>query len=293
MLLHGSVAGVLVLLSTTLPQAPPAAAAPPKDCSEVVVAPANGAVLTAQNPDAYELNLQWRPITGVEAYGIEVGSQANVSSVLSVKPLKQTSYSPRGLKPGHYYWRVSGADGRFVGPVCEFTLTAGAIPAGSSAVAAIPSGRPLTREGSFYCNGAGGGKAPTPFGTFFVSGQQIGGKSVDVLKVCVADKLQAVSFAHAFLGELGLGDLSSKTLHAGLVSLPNGTGLLVAVLSPRQGSVLVCQDAHGVQAVPLGRACTGAGVSISVPDPQQPALIEMLLPGGRKETLRLVEMIVP
>ena len=156
--------------------------------------------------------------------------------------------------------------------------------------------RPAVDAGrAFYCDGAGGGKAPRPFGTFFVSGQQIGGKSVDVLKVCVADKLQAVSFAHAFLGELGLGDLSAKTLHAGLVSLPNGTGLLVAVLSPRQaqGSVLVCQDAHGVQAVPLGKACTGAGVSISVPDPQQPALIEMLLPGGRKETLRLVEMIVP
>jgi hypothetical protein len=69
--------------------------------------------------------------------------------------------------------------------------------------------------------------------------------------------------------------------------------LLVAVLRPRQGSVLVCQDVRGVQAVPLGKACAGAGVSISVPDPQQPASIEMLLPGGRKETLRLVEMIVP
>jgi hypothetical protein len=57
--------------------------------------------------------------------------------------------------------------------------------------------------------------------------------------------------------------------------------------------VLVCQDAHGVQAVPLGKACAGAGVSISIPDPKQPALIEMLQPGGRKETLRLVEMIVP
>jgi hypothetical protein len=293
MRVQASTASVLALLSTTLSQAPVPAATPPKDCSAVVVAPANGVVLSTQNPDAYELDFQWRPVAGVAAYRIDVGSQANVSSVLSVKPLEQTSYSLRGLKPGHYYWRVSGADGKFAGPVCEFTLTPGAIPAGSSAVMAIPSGRPLTREGTFYCNGAGGGNAPRPFGTFFVSGQQIGGKSVDLLKVCVGDELKAVSFAHAFLGELGLGDLSSKTLHAGLVSLPNGTGLLVAVLRPRQGSVLVCQDVHGVQAVPLGQACTGAGVSISVPDPNQPDVIELLPPGGRKETLRLVEMTVP
>ena len=53
MLVQGLVAGVLVLLSSPLPQASPAAAAPPTACSEVVVAPANGAVLTAQNPDAY------------------------------------------------------------------------------------------------------------------------------------------------------------------------------------------------------------------------------------------------
>jgi hypothetical protein len=45
--------------------------------------------------------------------------------------------------------------------------------------------------------------------------------------------------------------------------------------------------------VPLGKPCTGAGASISVPDPKQPAVIEMLLPGGRKEALRLVEMTVP
>jgi hypothetical protein len=288
----GSVAGVLVVLSTTLLVAPPAAAAPPQECSAVVVAPANGVVLAAQNPDAYELNFQWHPITGVEAYRIEVGSQVNLSSAITVKPLTQTSYSMRGLKPGHYYWRVSGADGTFVGPVCEFSLSAAAMPAGPSAVGAIPSGRPLTRQGAFYCNGADG-KAPRPFGTFFVSAQQVGGKSVDVLKVCVGDQLEAVSFWHAFLGEPGLGYLSSKTLHAGLVSLPNGAGVMVVVLPTRQGSVLMCMDRHGGQGVPLGKPCTGAGASISVPDPKQPALIEMILPGGRKETLRLGEMIVP
>jgi hypothetical protein len=284
-----ALAGGLALLSTTSP----AAAVSAKGCSEVVVAPANGAVLTAQNPDAHKLDLEWRPIAGVEAYGIEVGSQADLRAATSAKPLTQTSYSLRGLKPGHYYWRVSGANGKFVGPVCEFSLVAGALPAGPSVVGAIPSGRPLAREGAFYCNGTGDAKTPRPFGTFFVMGQQVAGKSVDVLKVCVGDKLESVSFGHAFAGEMGLGDLSSKTLHAGLVSLPNGTGVLVMVLPTRQGSVLVCQDGHGSQGVPLGKPCTGAGTSISVPDPNLPAVIEMLLPGGRKEALRLVEMTVP
>ncbi len=286
-----TVAGVF-LLSITLAQAVPAAAAPPKACSEIVVAPAMGAVLTAQNPDAYELDFVWREVAGVEAYRVEVGSQADLHSSTSASGLRKTTYSVRGVKPGHYYWRVSGADGKFVGPVCEFSLAAGALPAGPSVVGAIPSGRPLAREGAFYCD-TGNAKAPRPFGTFFVSAEQVAGKSVDVLKVCVGDKLEAVSFGHAFLGEMGLGDLSSKTLHAGLVSLPNGTGVLVAVLPTRQGSVLVCQDGHGSQGVPLGTPCTGAGASISVPDPKQPAVIEMLLPGGRKEALRLVEMTVP
>lgn len=276
--------------------APLTMAAAPKDCSGV--APPDGAKLTVGDPQAFELRLEWRPIEGVQSSTLDVGTQpdlrAGTRSLSADLPKGRTSFALTGLKPGHYYWRISAVDGKVLGPTCEFSIVAAPFPDTPTVLGAIPSGRPLTRSATgFFCEPEALEGPPKPFGLFFLRSETLSGQApTDTLTVCAGDKLPK-AFAHRFQGDLVLQSAKSKTIHAGLLLLPNGAGLLVAVVPAVEGLLLACRTGNSYQGVPVAKPCQGAGVSISVPDATKPAAIEIGFPDGRKEKQKLVELTLP
>jgi hypothetical protein len=281
--------GSLLLTCLVTLSAPVAMAASPKDCAGMVVAPPDGAKLTAGDPQRFELRLEWRPIDGVQSYTVEVGKQpdlrAGTRSLFAEVPRGTTSFPIKGVAPGHYYWRISAGDGRFRGPTCGFSIVPAPFPDTPSVLGAIPSGRPLVRwVTAFYCAPGGVGDAPKPFGLFFVRSEALSGQAPgDNLAVCTGDKVPQ-AFGHRFEGDLGLQSATSKTIHAGLLLLPNGAGLLVAVVPAVEGVLLACRTATSYQGVPVSRACEGAGVRVSVPDATRPAAIEIRFPDGKRRS---------
>ena len=289
--------GSLWLTCAVAWSAPFALAAAPKDCSAFVLAPAPGAQLTAEDPQAFKFKLEWRPIEGAKSYAVEVGTDPDIgvgkrSFSVEMPKGSGTSYPINGLKPAHYYWRVSA--GTFRGPVCEFSIVAAPFPATPSEVGAIPSGRPLIRSTSgFYCESEAFDGPPKPFGLFFVKSESLGGQAPsDTLVACVGDR-PPKTFGHRFEGDLGLKSATSKTIHAGLVVLPNHARLLVAVVPTAEGIVLACRTPSSYEGVPLAKPCKGAGVVVSVPDATRPASIEIRFPDGRTDKLTLAELTLP
>jgi hypothetical protein len=134
--------------------APLTVAAAPKDCSGV--APPDGAKLMVGDPQAFELRLEWRPIEGAQSSTLNVGTQpelrAGTRSLSAELRKGRTSFSLTGLKPGHYYWRISAVDGKFLGLTCEFSIIAAPFPDTPTVLGAIPSGHPLIRSATgFFC----------------------------------------------------------------------------------------------------------------------------------------------
>jgi hypothetical protein len=291
--------GSLLVTCAVALSAPFARAAAPKDCAAFVLAPAPGAQLTAENPEAFEFKLEWRPVEGAQSYTVDVGKEADIGVgkrefSLKIPKGSSTNCSVHTLKPGHYYWRVSA--GTFRGPVCEFTIVAAPFPATPSEVGAIPSGHPLIRTTTgFYCESEAYDGPPKPFGLFFVRSETLWGPApVDTLVACVGDKLPK-AFGHRFEGNLGLMNATSKTIHAGLVVLPNHARLLVAVVPTAEGTLLSCRTPtpSRYQGVPVAKSCEGAGVVVRVPDATKPDAIEIVFPDGRIDKLKLAELTLP
>jgi hypothetical protein len=268
-------------------------AAPAETCAQAVVTPASGASLEAADPDTFELRLEWKAVAAVKTYRLEVGTEPDLApghrAFSTERP--STSAMARGLRPGHYYWRVSAVAGGYVGPVCDFTIAAAPFPARPSVLGAVASGRPLAHGNGSYCMSETMEGPGRPFGTFYVESTEVTGMPGDTLAVCVADQVPA-GLSHRFAGDLGLKSMTGNTLRAGLVALPNGAGVLVAIVPASEGLLLACRTARRYEGVPVGKTCSAAGVTVSVPDVGKPVAVEIVYPDGRKERHDLPELVL-
>src|SRR5688500_4481617 len=107
---------VALLLVGVMPQAVVASQGP-TDCSGFVLTPAPGA-----NIEKEDLHSSWHPVEGVGGYRVEVARESNFAvPSFRVEGMRKPEYAAT-LPAGHYYWRVSAADGPFRGPTCDFSI---------------------------------------------------------------------------------------------------------------------------------------------------------------------------